>query len=337
MPTLNSAKHIAASLDSLTAQTLKDTEIVAADSGSTDGTADVLRSHNVKGLPVRAVSAPGLPPALARNAGIENASGDYIAFCDSDDMMKPDMLKTLYETAAADNADIVVCDFDIVYPGRTIKSFSRLSDEKFELSGGKIADYYYRFCAAPKPNNYVWSRLYKRKFLEDNNLRFPNVRYSEDHLLNLSALFKSPRITHVGKSLYCYVQHEDSAMREHIRRTNHGLLFLDGFKKAAETLADKDSDISEPILAIYAYTRVKSILFYAWQAGLPEAEILGAISVFAADGDVKKSLSCCLERDYIGRYCRIHDFSAEWENAVRTMLRACIDGAAMPDMSGVFA
>jgi glycosyltransferase involved in cell wall biosynthesis len=337
MPTLDSAKYIATSLDGLAAQTFEDFEVTAVDSGSMDGTIHVLRSYGKKGLPVRVILSPGVSPALARNVGIENSLGDYIAFCDSDDMMKPEMLKILYETAITNSSDIAVCDFDMIYPDRTIEGFARLTGEQYNLPGYGIVDYYYKFCAAPKPNNYVWSRLYKRKFLTENNIRFPSVRYSEDHLFNLFALFNSPRIAHIRQSLYCYTQRDDSAMRKHIRQTNHGLLFLEGFKSAAESLTHQELRISEPILAIYAYTRVKSILFYAWQAKLPEAEILQAISAFVSDDLVKKHLSFCIDRGYISRYCSLHGFSSEWKNTVQSMLRACLDKTALPDMSEKFA
>ena len=337
MPTFNAAKYIKTSLDSLMAQSFKDFEVIVVDSGSTDGTVDILSLYNRYGLTMRVIAVPELAPALARNIGIENASGEYLAFCDSDDIMKPDMLKTLFEAALVNDADITVCDFDMVYPDKTIEGFTRLSDERYKLSKDDTVDYYYRFCGAPKPNNYVWSRLYKRSFLLGNNLKFPSTRYSEDHLLNMNALFKSPRILHIGKSLYKYMQYDDSAMRRYIRQTNYGLLFLEGFRKAGETLEDKDKAITEQILAIYAYTRVKSIIFYAWQAKLSNNEILNAVSVFSSDGEVKRHLALCNDRGYIGRYCRLHGFSNEWEKNVRAMLYACIDGSVLPDMSEVFA
>jgi glycosyltransferase involved in cell wall biosynthesis len=339
MPTLDSAKHINTSLESLAAQSFKDFEIIVADSGSTDGTMDIIEAHNRKTHNVRIVPAPGLSPALARNAGIDAALGEYVAFCDSDDFMKPDMLEALSEAAAAGNADIVACDFDMIYPSKTIRGFARMEDGRFELSGKGLADYYYRFCAAPKPNNYVWSRLYRRGFLVYNDIRFPSTRYSEDHLFNLGALLKAPQIVHIGRPLYRYMQYDDSAMRKHMRRGKPGQLFLECFRKARETMAaaGRGEAETEPILAIYAYTRIKSIMFYAWQAQIPDAEILDAVSAFASDSEAGRHLALCAERDYIGQYCRLHGFSVDWENTVRTMLRACAGGSALPDMREVFA
>ena len=338
MPTLNSGRKIRGAVDSLAAQTNKDTELIVVDSGSTDDTIDILNTYKHDDIPcIRILSAPDCSPALARNVGIKNAMGEYIAFCDSDDIMKPDMLTAIYSAAVRTNADITVCDFDMIYPDRTIKDFSKLYSAEFNPSANGIVDYYYRFSAAPKPNNYVWSRLYRRDFLKRCCVLFLDTRYSEDNLFNLSLLLKTPKITHIGQSLYCYVQHDDSAMRTHIRCLNHGLLFLESFHYAVELLSSEDESISEPILAIYAYTRVRSILFYAWQAGLQETDALSAVAVFTADEAVMNYLSMCLEKDYIGCYCRLHECSPKWEETIRSMLLACIGRRTMPDMKEVFA
>jgi glycosyltransferase involved in cell wall biosynthesis len=337
MPTFNSGRHIARALKSIAEQTFSGAELVVVDSGSTDDTLDIVHSYRSSTLPIQALAAPDRPPSLARNLGMESATGDYIAFCDSDDCMKPDMLSTMLKAAMGAKSDVTACDFDMAYPERTIESFSQLLDGVFEPIGRGVVDYYYKFGAAPKPNNYVWSRLYRREFLLNGGIRFPNARYSEDNLFNLSLLFKKPKIAHVGKSLYSYVQHDDSAMRKHVRSSNHGQIFLEAFRSAAQMLEGGDKEIAEPILAIYAYTRIKSILFYAWQAKLPEVEAFAAITAFTSDESARGHLAMCLDKDYIGRYCRLHKFPTESEKIVRSMLRACISDGAMPDMSEVFA
>jgi len=343
MPTLNSGQRIVRALESIAGQTFKDSglvELIVVDSGSVDDTLAAVHSfatHQSSKMATKILPAPDCPPSLARNFGIESASGDYIAFCDSDDYMKPKMLSAMYGAAILVNADITVCDFDMAYPENTIERFSQLSDGDFQIIGTEICDYYYKFGAAPKPNNYLWSRLYRREFMLNSGIRLPNTRYSEDHLFNLSLLFKNPKIAHVGKSLYCYVQHSDSAMRKHVRQANHGQLFLEAFLNAAQTLDCQDKEIVEPVLAIYAYTRIKSILFYAWQARLPEAETSAAISTFTSNECARNRLAMCLDKNYIGHYCRLHEIPHESENILRSMLSACIGNGEIPDMSKVFA
>ena len=336
MPTLNSGKHIRKSLDSLRAQTFKDIELIVVDSGSIDETLRILRSYTSNDLPIRILDAPDCVPAMARNFGIECSVGDYVAFCDSDDVMKPEMLSVMYNTAEKRNADVTVCDFDMIYPERIVECFAHMSDGVFRPSGSGITDYYYKFGAAPKPNNYVWARLYRREFLERSDARFPDTRYSEDNLFNLSLLFREPIIAHLVRALYDYVQHDGSAMRTHVRKTNHGHLFLDAFHNAVRFLGSEEKSLIEPILSIYAYTRVKSILFYARLANSTITETTDAVAVFAADDTVIRYLKMCLDKDYIGHYCRLHMYSAEWEQKVRAILLACIGKGEIPDISEVF-
>jgi glycosyltransferase involved in cell wall biosynthesis len=337
MPTLNSGHHIARAIKSLAAQTFEGAELIVVDSCSTDDTINEVNSHRSDSLPIQILSVPDCPYAQAINLGIGAAMGGFVAFCDSDDYMAPEMMSNMHEAAMKSNSDIVVCDFDMAYPEKTVGSFAQLSDGSFEPIGSGVVDYYYRFGAAPKPNNYLWSRLYRRDFLSKCGLRFPNTIFSGDHIFNLSLLFERPKIAHVGKSLYCYVQHEDSAMRKHVRCSNHGQLFLGAFCSAAQMLEGRSQEIVQPILAIYAFSRIKSILFYAWQAKLPEAETLAALQTFTSNKLAKESLAMCLDKNYIGCYCRMHGFSDEFENILRSMLNACMGNGAMPDMSEVFA
>ena len=155
--------------------------------------------------------------------------------------------------------------------------------------------------------------------------------------MNLTTLFEKPLIIHLDQSLYCYVQHDNSAMRRHIRKTKHGYLFLEGFRAAAETLKGKQKEISEPILAIYSYTRIKSILFYAWQAKLTDEKTEQEAFAFASDIDVSKHIEACLRKGYINRYCQIHSFSNEVKDTIYGMLQACLDKTSLPDMREVFA
>jgi hypothetical protein len=112
---------------------------------------------------------------------------------------------------------------------------------------------------------------------------------------------------------------------------------LEAFRSAAQMFEGEDKKIAESILAIYAYTRIKSILFYAWQAKLPQAETSTAIKTFTSDEQARESLAICLDKNYIGHYCRMHGFSDESESMLRSMLNACVGNGAMPDMSGEFA
>ena len=92
IPTYNRAGTVSNTLESCFSQTFEDFEIVVIDDGSKDNTVDVLRSIDDPRLKV--VTQENAGPAAARNTGLDNASGDFIAFLDSDDVWYPDFLAT---------------------------------------------------------------------------------------------------------------------------------------------------------------------------------------------------------------------------------------------------
>ncbi len=92
IPTYNRAKSVTDTLESCFTQTFTDFEIVVVDDGSKDNTVEVLQS--VDDARLKIVTQANAGPAAARNTGMDNASGDYIAFLDSDDMWYPEFLAT---------------------------------------------------------------------------------------------------------------------------------------------------------------------------------------------------------------------------------------------------
>jgi glycosyltransferase involved in cell wall biosynthesis len=95
IPLYNKAQHIAETLGSVLAQSMKPREIIVIDDGSTDDGADVVRRF--EGAGVRLISQSNQGVSAARNRGLEEATGDYVAFIDADDFWLPDHLRTLSE------------------------------------------------------------------------------------------------------------------------------------------------------------------------------------------------------------------------------------------------
>ncbi|MBW1785298.1 MAG: glycosyltransferase family 2 protein [Deltaproteobacteria bacterium] len=89
IPAFNSDKYLAEALDSIVAQTYRPFEIIVADDGSTDTTAEVSEGYGDK---VRFLSQKTAGPAATRNFGLQNAKGDFVAFLDADDLWHPEKL-----------------------------------------------------------------------------------------------------------------------------------------------------------------------------------------------------------------------------------------------------
>jgi len=116
IPTYNNAALLRETLDGIGRQSCQDLEIIVVDDGSTDDTAEVVRRHDPN---IRYAFQPNQGPAAARNRGVALAQGEFIAFCDHDDVWNERHLESLLAVFAAHPAAAMVFD-DAQYYGKGI-------------------------------------------------------------------------------------------------------------------------------------------------------------------------------------------------------------------------
>jgi len=95
IPVHNKAPHVDRAINSVLTQSCTDFELVIIDDASTDGSADKITAYSEERIKLHKRSDPGPGGYAARNLGIENANGQWVAFLDADDMWFPDHLKNL--------------------------------------------------------------------------------------------------------------------------------------------------------------------------------------------------------------------------------------------------
>jgi len=106
IPAYNAERYIGETLQSVLAQTYRDFEVVVVDDGSTDGTREIVRRYGER---VRLIEQPNSGPSAARNRGIREARGEFIAFVDSDDLWLPEKLTLQMPLFADDEVGLVYC------------------------------------------------------------------------------------------------------------------------------------------------------------------------------------------------------------------------------------
>jgi glycosyltransferase involved in cell wall biosynthesis len=210
VPMYNVEKYLPKCIESIRQQTLRDIEIILVDDGSPDRCGEMAEDYARKDERIRVVHRTngGLGPA--RNSGLDVATGEYVGFVDSDDWVEPDMYERLYETAKANGADIVFTGLKTVGNGKTLQvrehPFAGRSlhgeDEIFPLRAAFYGAPPSKMADDPTPIS-VWIGGYRRVFLEENNLRFVNVR-SEDKFFNTHACQAANIVTCISGSPYCY-------------------------------------------------------------------------------------------------------------------------------------
>ena len=133
IPVYNGAKYLHKCVDSVLAQTYTNLEIILIDDGSTDTTIQICDNYAKKERRIRAIHQPNRGLSAARNAGIIQAHGDYIAFADADDWVAPTFIETLWKVACKYNAPISVVGRWVVFTSKKTQRYVLAPKEKEKL------------------------------------------------------------------------------------------------------------------------------------------------------------------------------------------------------------
>ncbi len=109
IPVYNIERHLRQCLDSVTGQTLTELEIICVDDGSTDGSPEILVDYAQRDGRFQIITQPNTGPGVARNTGMDRATGEYLIFLDSDDWFEPDFLERMVAKAKETGADVTIC------------------------------------------------------------------------------------------------------------------------------------------------------------------------------------------------------------------------------------
>ncbi|MGL4849517.1 MAG: glycosyltransferase family 2 protein [Clostridium sp.] len=195
IPVYNVKSYIIETLESLYNQTLKEFELILIDDGSTDGTYEILKEYEKKYENIKLIKQENSGPSIARNKGLKIATGEYIVFVDSDDLLPEDSLEYRYNIAKEKDSDVVICGTAKTDDGETMKPIQRHMFEEGYRELGKDSDILW----ALGPCN----KIFKKEILKD--LYFPeNINYAEDQVFMIHAFLNAKKIYATPKVVYYY-------------------------------------------------------------------------------------------------------------------------------------
>ena len=191
VPVYNVEKYIEECLESIVQQELKEIEIIVVNDGTKDRSMERIERF-LKDPRIKVINKKNEGVASARNAGMQKAAGEYIAFVDSDDFIHPSMYKEMYENAQG--AEVVICGVVEVESSTGTRKNRKIKKEIISQSWGS---YFWEYSGLE-----VWNKLYKLDFLRQKHLRFKKGMVYEDVPFNFQILFFSDKIKYIDKNFY---------------------------------------------------------------------------------------------------------------------------------------
>lgn len=234
IPVYNVEKYLARCLNSIIKNTYKNIEIILVNDGSKDKSQEIIDKYKNKyGNIIKAKEQENKGPAEARNVGIEMASGEYIMFVDSDDFIKEDYIENYVQPLQEGEYELVAGGYHKWQDGKATYTIE-LQDKpwsKFMIMG-------------------PYTKLYKKSFLQENDIKFVKVNIGEDIYFNMqvNAIAKKVKIiNYVGYYWFTNSESISNTMHKDIKNLEIDKMLNGSYDAIVEknAIVDENKDLIE--------------------------------------------------------------------------------------------
>lgn len=210
IPVYNVERYLAATIQSVLGQSFHEFEAICVNDGSSDGSAEILLQYAKQDPRIKIISQPNGGVSVARNTGIQNASGEYICFLDADDVLHPQYLELLYNAAVQTQADVAWCEYLNVPDDADLQTFNTYQLSKSLLTYPNILECLIARC--PNPQISICNKMYKTAMIQGINFD-AEVTVAEDYIWLHKVLHQAKLAVQVPEVLYFYRTRLGSATR----------------------------------------------------------------------------------------------------------------------------
>ena len=198
IPVYNAEAYIVRSIDTVLAQSFSDIEIIIIDDGSTDHTPDIIDWYADNYANIIRIHQKNAGVQAARNTGIAYATGEYIGFVDSDDMIRPNMVEKMYASAQINHCDIVISS------GYRIESKGYVPIMEYPMKENvaiTVEEFLQMYIVDGYALPAVWNKLYRASLVKQ--FPFPEIKF-EDEAWTPYILSYAEKICFLKKGFYEY-------------------------------------------------------------------------------------------------------------------------------------
>lgn len=208
IPVYNVEKYVKTCIESVQSQTIRDIEIIVVNDGATDNSRRLIAEIDDERVIIIDKENGGL--SSARNVGIEAASGQYLAFVDSDDWVAPDYIEKMYRICEEYDCDMVQCSYADVYD----EDKHYLDDAQDGIptfyTGREFS--YAMYTLLSWKCNLTWNKLYRKELFEE--IRFPIGKIHEDEFTTYKVAWRANKVGVIPDKLYFYRHRVGSIMQQ---------------------------------------------------------------------------------------------------------------------------
>lgn len=255
IPVYNTAAFLDETICSITSQTLKEIEIITIDDGSTDGSYEILKKISLSDDRIKIIQEENSGQSVARNAGIESATGKYLYFMDSDDLLETDALEKCFEKCEKDELDLLLFDgisFGneeyLKYPWFDYRRVSSLEDKIYD--GRDLLEF---LISLNKYRCSICLHLINHSFLNNTAIRFCPGIIHEDELFMAQLYLLAGRVGKIDRVFFKRRLRPDSIMTSPFTSKNlNGYLTV--VRKVKRFASDRDKRTRDAAKAFNRYT-----------------------------------------------------------------------------------
>lgn len=310
IPVYNAEKYLRTCLRSVLGQSFRDLEVICVDDGSSDGSAAVLAEFAASDLRVRVLSQPNEGQGVARNRGLDAATGAYVYFMDADDELAgPDVFGYLAAEMTAQALDMLLFDAETRMDDGcrseevNAADYVRTRDYSAVRSGPQMfADLWRHRDFTVSPCLFIS----RRGFLSTNAIRFAEGVVHEDNVFMLRALMSARRVSHRRRRLYVRCVHAGTTMTKPLSLGNvRGYVVCHQVARKLQERTDLSRAVRSALrgcarrfrLQVRRLVRRLGLSEEALRQGLPEAEYAQVRETLRRNrlGEALVAGACCLQ------------------------------------------
>ena len=248
LPAWNAEACLSAAVESVLRQSFADWELILVDDGSTDGTGALCDTFAARDGRIRVLHRANGGVSEARNAALDAAHGEWIAFLDADDVYLPAFLETMCSAAKSADADAAACGFLYDWPdGASQAAPAPMSDGFHDAEAALRGFVLPLLCDRVSEDlilGTIWRCIFRRSPILESGLRFSGA-YLEDELFLIEYFAAGRSLFCIDKPLYRYYQNPASATR------NYQADFLETFSRTVDAKAALIERFSIPVPAFW--------------------------------------------------------------------------------------